>query len=202
MCSTALCWGARQGEAVNLSNLQWGNAIVPCKYKECVFNNLLNNVLKSLKQSEEGDTQLRRQLIALNVYRQVAMYNCNTSFLWLVACRYWYPSRFTIDANVFQLLLASMSIFLVTEDHIWVTVDVIQLGCIWNTWFLKKIVECEVQQSQLASGPLVQYSLIQLLTSFVGLANSAGVFLSLSFLLFYWKRIGLANARDVIKDPS
>lgn len=55
------------------------------------------------------------------------------------------------------------------------------------------MVECEVQQSQLASGPLVQYALIQLLTSFIGLANSAGVFLSL-FLFsiereLYWQML-------------
>lgn len=168
--------------------------------KWCCTLQTLNTVWKSLQWSEEGDAQLRRELIAFNLYRQVVVYSCSISFLWLLACRYWYPLRFTIETNVFQLLLASMSIFLATEHCIWVTVDVIQLGCIWNTWFLKKTVECEVQQSQLASEPLVQYSLLQLLTSFTEQAISAGVFLSLFFL--YWKRIVLGNAGDVIKDPS
>lgn len=65
---------------------------------------------------------------------------------------------------------------------------------------MKKEVESEVQQSQLASGPPVPCSVIYLLTSFMGLPNSAGVFLSL--FLFFIERIVLANARDVIKDPS
>lgn len=127
-----------QEEAVNLSSLQGRNGGVSCKCKKIASTNFLNPVWKSLQWSGESDAQLRRDLIAFNLYGQVVTYSCNVSFLWLLPCRYQYSPRFTIESNVFQLLLVSMSIFLATEHCIWVTVDVIRLGSIWNIWFLKK----------------------------------------------------------------
>lgn len=202
LSSAASCYGDSQKEVVNLSNLQWGNGIIPCKCKEYALSKLLNNVWKSLKQSEENDAQLRRQLISLNLYRQVDVYNCNASFPWLLAYRYWYPSSFTIDTKVFQLLLANMYIFLVTADQIWVTVDVIQLSCIWNTWFLKKNCWMWGATKQIVfrvSGSVF----FDPASNFIHRASKQCQGLSVSLLcIFNWKRIVLANAREMIKDLS